>query len=86
MRIWTKTERWKGYIPSDKVDVRGIPFESCSISNFGINYKDTQSILIEDIKAKIVLSDFYKEIVKDGYHTHLYLNKNFDGVDCFISR
>jgi hypothetical protein len=86
MKIYHKHEPLKGYIPSDKVHHNRIPFEIMSISHFGIEPKETRSISIEEAKARIVLSDFYKKLIEDGYHKALYLNKNLDGIDCFISR
>ena len=95
MKIYHKVEYWKGYIPSDKVHYKHIPFEACSIANFGISYKEskdyrknwtseTKKLIVEQYKAKIMTSKFWQEIVKAGHC--LYLNFNMDGIDCFISR
>ena len=73
MKIWTKREPNKGYIPSDKVHFRGIPFEITSLSHWGANKDDT----LEVIKDKIR---------QDKTEGIVYLNVNFDGIDCFISR
>jgi len=86
MKIYHKQELLKGYIPSDKVTYNHKPYEHFSITNFGIEYKTTKDMPIQEAKARIILSDTYKDIVKDNYHQSLYLNKNYDGIDCFIDR
>lgn len=97
MKIYHKVEFWKGYIPSDKVHYNHLPFENYSIRNFGIEPKqwnkefraktpEERKDYITQLKLNIKASQLYKDIVKDGYHQALYLNINFDGIDCFISR
>ena len=97
MKIYHKVEYWKGNIPSDKLHYNHIPFEHFGVSQFGIDYKtskdyrknynkENKKFIIEDVKNRIRQSTLYKDIVKDGYHNALYLNFNFDGIDCFISR
>ena len=101
IKIWTKTELNKGYIPSDKVTFRNVRFEDYSLSNFDkkyLNYKKLKRMvknfreenrikdLITYLKWCITKSIKYQKMKKEGYHTHIYLNINIDGVDCFISR
>lgn len=101
IKIWTKKELRKGYIPSDKVTFRGVRFESYGLSNFDERYLETEKIkrmmanfraensikeLIEYVKFTITQSFKFYEMQKEDYHTHIYLNINNDGVDCFISR
>lgn len=101
MKIWTRKELNRGYIPSDKIRVRGIPFEYITLSRFDKEHLNSDKIkkmvgnfravnridqLIDYVKFFIKRSQEYMDIVKEGYHTHLYLNINFDGIDCFISR
>jgi len=100
MKIWTRKELFKGYIPYDKIKHRGERFELFSLSNFDSvhlehkkikrmveNFRKENKIkeLIGYIKAYVVVSETYKQLEKDG-HTILYLNINNDGVDCFVSR
>ena len=101
IKIWTKKELNKGCIMSDKVTFRGVRFEIYGLSNFDNKYLNNNTIIqilkdcdnyprlkevINYIKHWIQQSEKYKQMVKDGYHTHIYLNINFDGVDCFLSR
>ena len=101
MKILIDVELNKGYIPSDKINRRGISLEIFSLENFDKkhlsndklkrmvkNFKTKEEIkqLKEYLKFFIVRSKHYKNILKIGYHTHLYLNINKDGIDCFISR
>ena len=99
MKIYHKTELNKGYIPSDKLHYKGIPFESFGLKNFGIDHnpiveeynqikykKEERELFILSLKCRLMNSRKFKEITKEGYHTHLYLNFNVDGVDMFISR
>lgn len=101
MKILIKQEITKGHIPSDKITYRGVPFESFSLDFFDGNYlkhkkitrmvknfrKENRMIeLIDYLKFFVRRSKKYKLMIKENYHTHIYLNINFDGVDCFISR
>lgn len=97
IKIWTQTELNKGHIPSDKITRRGVKFETYSLVNFdkSLNkdnfdltynrYKD-YSAVISFIRGGISQSNKFKQMEADGYHSHIYLNLNKDGVDCFISR
>ena len=83
MKFYTKKEKHRGYIPSDKVRHNGVAYESFSLGNFGIKYNgEDKKELVEMIKQ----TSLYSKIEKDGYHTSMYLNFNFDGVCAFISR
>ena len=98
MKIYHKVDYWKGYIPSDKVHYNHIPFENYSLKHFGVDaqhwntvYREQgnkvdRKLMIARIKQLIRNTSHYKDIVKDGYHTALYLNFNADGIDSFISR
>lgn len=101
LKIWTKKELLKGSILSDKITYRGVRFEIFSLSNFDKEHLNHLKIkrmvdnfrregninqLIEYIKFFIFLSPLYKKMQSEGYHTHIYLNVNFEGVDCYLSR
>ena len=101
IKIWTKKDLSKGFIPNDKITYRGVSFEIYGLSNFDkthLNHKKILNLLtncrrmgkINDlifyIKAYIQESEVFKRMELEGYHTHIYLNLNFNGVDCFISR
>lgn len=98
IKIWTKKELRKGYMPSDKVTFRGVRFEDYGLNNFGLDHDIVKELLqdymntkpyayfIKTLKSWIVMSDKFKQMEAEDYHTHIYLNLNNDGVDCFISR
>lgn len=101
IKIWTQKELNRGYIPSDKITRRGVRFEHIGLSHFNEKYLNSEKMkrmvvnfrkenkineLIIFIKSIIVESERYKKIVSEGYHTHIYLNINYDGVDCYLNR
>ena len=101
IKIWTRKELYKGYIPSDKIHYRGVAFEFFSLSFFDSvhlehkkitrmlnNFKRENKVneLIDYIKFFMRRSRKFQEMEKENYHTHIYLNLNFDGVDCYLSR
>ena len=101
MKIYHKEELNKGYVVSDKIHHNKTSFEVFSISNFGIDImklkenwnkqftsktKEERKSIINILKSVIMGSVTFKDIVKEGYHKAIYLNINYDGIDCFISR
>jgi len=101
IKIWTRKELFKGYIPSDKITRRGVSFEFVGLSHFDERHLETKKIkrmitnfrkqnrmkeFIEYVKHFITESKKFKEMEKDKYHKHIYLNINFDGVDCYLDR
>lgn len=101
MKIYTKTELGKGYIPSDKVSYKNVRFEDFGFDAFGmdfkqirkewdkVKYKDNQTrkLFIEQLKLNILkVINENKEFNKENYHTHLYINFNSDFPQIFISR
>jgi len=101
IKIWTQKELFKGYIPSDKINRRGVSFELFSLSFFDsvhLEHKKIKRMLknfrkenrvkefIDYLKFFIRRSKKFKQLEKDNYHKHIYLNLNFDGVDCYLDR
>lgn len=98
---WTyKVEPSRGYIPSDKVDFRGEPYETGfstyfkkSIAMWGKNRptywenKNLGTTLIEEINKSV--DKFCEEKCKTDDCKKIamfYLNLNRDGIDVFIHR
>jgi len=101
IKIWTQKELFKGYIPSDKITRRGVKFEHFSLSFFDsvhldhkkvkrmlVNFRQMNKVneLINYLKFFIRRSKKFKQLEKEDYHKHIYLNLNFDGVDCYLDR
>ena len=81
-------ERWKGYIPSDKIHKNKTSFET-GFKNYFLraekDWKETRKINIDLINNGV--DDFVKDYkIKSTTSAIFYFNFNFDGLDVFVNR
>ena len=99
MKIYHRVELTKGYIPSDKLHYKNIPFEDFGFESFGIDFnelrkewdkvkwnKDFREQFIFSLKARLLNSQYMNKIIKEGYHKYFYLNLNVNFPQLFIQR
>ena len=59
LKIWTRKEIYKGYIPYDKIRYKGISFEDYSLSNFDKKYLEHNKIkrMVKTFRTENMIED-----------------------------